>query len=318
MKISKQIYIYACLKIHKTKNIFCFDQNPPILAYWILHNTAELINITLVLVNESNIILMNEMSKYKWGTKGCLNKIKYHNEQVDWYYCKNWTLYMFKEGECTKIADLGTTIELFALEKTILDEVHGYLINEELDTNWGLLLDQLKSFYEELKEINQEFEEVVNKGKLKDIFKIKQNVTSLKTKIIESDVFSKYLLHKEMNKHRLMGNIKEQDLLIDNITNDYDQMRTEEDRIMISEKFQKLQTQIEPILLTNSEIEEFKKKHLNGSKETYKPHIDEFPKFDNEKKELIALKIEIEQALSKFSENQTECETVSNSYDVAK
>ena len=67
------------------------------------------------------------MDKYIWGTREWPNSVKYYHEIEDSYYCTNWAIYMFKEGEWVKIGNTDITRQLLNLWASIIEELQGYI-----------------------------------------------------------------------------------------------------------------------------------------------------------------------------------------------
>ena len=247
------------------------------------------------------------MIGHRWGTMDCLNKIKYHNELEDSFYCKHWTIHMFKKGEWAKIGNIGTIKQLLSLSKSMLDELHGYIIDNQLEIKWSLVLDQHKIFFDELMTANQDLDNILKVDKIKDLAKIQQKSSNLKSRITESEVFMKYLLHKEMNKHRLREKIIETKNIMSNISKDHDKIQTEEEREAIFESFHKLKKLMYPNPSSNPELEELEIKHKREIKAIKK-----------EMNKLQDQKIQLEQELNEIKQADTEIEENSEIYDAIK
>ena len=259
------------------------------------------------------------MEEHRWGTRGCLNKIKFYNNNEDCYYWRKWAIYMFKEGEWEKIGNLDTLNELLDLNKSLLDGIYEYVIDEHLEIKWSLAFEQHKIFNEELKRIDRELGDVLSTNKLKDIAKIQQSASALKLKITESEIFSKYLMHKEMNKHRERGKLKESKNFINDLAKDYDMMKTEEDRTAILEKFKNIKNLLSFKHSENQELEEFKRKYLEDVDELKKKQEKYIEIYENEKNDLIAKNTKLEQELNRIKTMQKENEeSMEDSYDEEK
>ena len=81
---------------------------------------------------------------------------------------------------------------------------------------WRLALDQLKQFEADLSNIKTDLNNLIDEANLKDLIQIKQRGLDLKKQIKDSEVFSKYLVHKELTRLRFRDAIKDNELLICN------------------------------------------------------------------------------------------------------
>ena len=161
------------------------------------------------------------MNNHKWGTKGCLNEIKYYNEYESFYYWKSWAIQMFREGECTKIGSFGTITQVLSLCKGMLDEVQRYIKEEQLEEKWRLDLDSLNFLNIEYDRIVKNLDDSIIANNLKDLTKIMKRAFDLKSHILENIIFLKYLIHKEMNMLRLRNELKDDNQIhnyVDNIS----------------------------------------------------------------------------------------------------
>ena len=147
-------------------------------------------------------------------------------------------------------------------------------------------------------------------NKLKDLSKIQQRTSDLKSKIIDSEAFSKYLLHKEMNKHRQRGRMNANNLLINNIIKDADKMKTEDEKAIIFERFQKLKELLEVKPGVNIELQEFKRNYYEDIKKIEKMKGEENKlKLQKEIDELLVQKVEIELEIKRIEEKQKSHDT---------
>ena len=78
-----------------------------------------------------------------------------------------------------------------------------YILDKQLTTKWATEKSKLNGFSEEINQISTDLENYIKEGELKDLSKIQKKCVNLKLEIVESKVFAKYLLHKDMNKRRL-------------------------------------------------------------------------------------------------------------------
>ena len=252
------------------------------------------------------------MDRYEWGTKGCPNKIKYYNELEECYYCKNWTICMFKEGEWAKIGSLNTIKQLLTLSKSVVDELYEYVVDEHLETKWKLALKQHKEFLCELVIINQELNEALKTGKFKDLAKIQQRAFCLKSNITENEVYLKYLLHKEMNKHRLKCHISNSNTIISNVCDDDGKVGNEDENNLLWRN-KDLKILVDPKLSTNLEDGVIKE----NSCEEINYNLEDKLHSENERDKLLEKIIDVElesdsikQTLIEVNNKSDKCDTI--------
>ena len=160
------------------------------------------------------------MEKLVWGTELCKNKVDYYNKTEDSYYWENWAFCMFSRGEWERIGDQNVVNLMLDLWKHMLDSILNYTVEQQLESKWAYALDQLKVFVERRDGIEDELEDVITDGRFKDLADIQERVFDLKTQIVESEVYVKYLMHKEMNKKLLSKRVEERKQNVDSIETD--------------------------------------------------------------------------------------------------
>ena len=204
---------------------------------------------------------------------------------------------------------------------------------------WKLTLDNHKTFKDILSDINADLDKTVKAAQPKDLMKIQQRASDLKMQIEDSEVFSKYLVHKEMSRLRFRDTDKENELLIYKTARIISQAKTEEEKTMIRNRFEKISHLLVPEpkvnqdledfkLKHNTEIEDLKKRHSQHAgeisnmhsedvkeiknkhneeiEEIKKIHEEEKVKYSKEKDDLLNQRIEIEQEYKKISDQLTE------------
>ena len=79
---------------------------------------------------------------------------------------------------------------------------------------WRLALDQLKQFEADLSNIKIDIKNVIDAANPKDLKQIQRRASDLKEQIKDSEVFLKYLVHKELARLRFRDANKDNELLI--------------------------------------------------------------------------------------------------------
>ena len=193
---------------------------------------------------------------------------------------------------------------------------------------WKLALDNLKTFEDILSNIKVDFDNTVRAAQPKDLMEIQQRASNLRMQITDSEIFSKYLVHKEMTRLRFRDADKEIKLLLSKTAKIISQAKTEEEKAVIRNKFEKfnhllvlepeVNKELEDFKLKhNTEIEDLKKshsqlvdeitnKHIEETKEIKKVLEEESAKNSKEKEDLLNQRIEIEQEFQKISDQYTE------------
>ena len=193
---------------------------------------------------------------------------------------------------------------------------------------WKLALDNLNTFEDILSDIKLDFDKTLRAAQLKNLMEIQQRGSNLKMQITDSEIFSKYLVHKEMARLRFRDADKENKLLLSKTAKIISQAKTEEEKTIIRNKFEKfnhllvlepeVNKELEDFKLKhNKEIEDLKKshsqlideitnKHIEETEEIKKVHEEERAKNSKEKEDLLNQRIEIEQEFEKISDQYTE------------
>ena len=140
----------------------------------------------------------------------------------------------------------------------------------------------------------------------KDLMQIKERAFDLKEQIKDSEVFMKYLVHKELAKLRFKDADKDNELLICKTVRLISELNTEEEKIMIRNRFNKISHLLVPEPAVNKELEDFKLKHDEEIKELKNKHREDEAKYEKEKEDLLNQRIEIEQELQKLKDQYEE------------
>ena len=170
---------------------------------------------------------------------------------------------------------------------------------------WRLALDQLKQFEADLSNIKTDLKNAIDAANPKDLLQIKQRGLDLKEQIKDSEVFSKYLVHKELTRLRFRDVNKDNELLISKTVRLISEFKTEEEKLMIRNRMSKISHLLVPEPAVNKELEDFKLKHDEEINELKIKHREDEAKYEKEKEDLINQRIEIEQELKKLNDQYT-------------
>ena len=135
---------------------------------------------------------------------------------------------------------------------------------------------------------------------------IKERGLNLKEQIKDSEVFSKYLVHKELARLRFRDADKDNELLICKTVRLISELKTEEEKTMIRNRFNKISHLLAPEPAVNKELEDFKLKHGEEINELKSKHMEDEAKYEKEKEDLLSQRIEIEQELHKLKDQYEE------------
>ena len=180
-----------------------------------------------------------------------------------------------------------------------MDEIRDYITSQKLEITWRYVLDQLKQFEAELSNIKTDLKSVIDESNPKGLIQIKQRGLDFKEQIKDSEVFSKYLVHKELARlrFRFRDINKDNELLICKTVRVISELKTEEEKIMIRNRLDKISHLLVPEPAVNKELEDFKLKHYEEIKELKVRHREDEDIYKKEKEDLLNQRIEIEQEL---------------------
>ena len=189
---------------------------------------------------------------------------------------------------------------------------------------WKLALDNHKAFEDILSNIIADLDKTIRAAQPKDLIEIQQRASDLKIQIEDSEVFSKYLVHKEITRLRFRDAEKENELFICKTARIISQAKTEEEKTMIRNRLEKVRHLLAPEPEVNQDLEDFKLKHNTEIEDLKKSHnqlveeisnkhseeIEEIKKIheeeklknSKEKEDLINQRIEIEQEFQKIKD----------------
>ena len=135
---------------------------------------------------------------------------------------------------------------------------------------------------------------------------IQQRALDLKTQIKDSEVFSKYLMHKELVRLRFRDADKDKELLIYKTVRLISELKTEEEKTMIKNSLKKISHLLISDPAVNKELEDFKLKHDDEINELKNKHMEDEARYEKEKEDLLNQRIEIEQELQKLKDQYEE------------
>ena len=187
-----------------------------------------------------------------------------------------------------------------------MDDIKDYVSSQKLEKIWRLTLDQLKQFEADLSSIKTDLKNAIDSANPKDLKQIKQRGLDIKEQIKNSEVFSKYLVHKELTRLRFRDANKDNELLISKTVRVISELKTEEEKIMIRNRLDKISHLLVPEPAANKELEDFKLKHDEEINELKNKHKEDEAKYENEKEDLMNQRIEIEQELQKLKDQYIE------------
>ena len=176
---------------------------------------------------------------------------------------------------------------------------------------WKLALDNHKAFEDILSDIKVDLGKTIKAAQPKDLMKIQQRASDLKIQIEDSEVFSKYLVHKEMTRLRFRDVDEENELLICKTARIISQVKTEEEKTMIRNRFEKVRHLLVQEPEVNQELEDFKLKYdaeIEDLKRSHRQLVDEISNKHNEEVEEIKNKHneEVKEITNKHNEEDEE------------
>ena len=214
-----------------------------------------------------------------------------------------------------------------------MNDIKDYAFDQQLEMKWKLALDNHKAFEDILSDIKADLDKTVRAAQPKDLMKIQQRASDLKMQIEDSEVFSKYLVHKEMTRLRFRDADKDNELLICKTARIISQAKTEEEKTMIRNRFEKVRHLLVPEPEVNQELEDFKLKHdaeIEDLKRSHSQLVDEITskhskeieeiknKHNEEVKEITNKHSEEDERIKKMHSKEVEKITNKHSDDVEK
>ena len=198
-----------------------------------------------------------------------------------------------------------------------MNNIKDYTFDQQLELRWKLALDNHKAFEDILSDIKADLDKTVRAAQPKDLMEIQQRASDLKMQIEGSEVFSKYLVHKEMTRLRFRDVDEENELLICKTAKIISQAKTEEEKTMIRNRFEKIRHLLVPEPEVNQELEHFKLKHdaeIEDLKRSHRQLVDEISNKHNEEVEEIKNKHseEVKEITNKHSDKVEEIKKMHN------
>ena len=218
------------------------------------------------------------MDKIKWGTSRCSNPITHHHSIDDRYLCEHCVLVLWNPSEWRLLGSVASVQILVDLCQDLLNDIKDYASGQQLEMRWKLALDNHKAFEDILSEIKVDLDKTVRAAQPKNLMEIQQRASDLKMQIEDREVFSKYLVHKEMTRLRFRDVDEENELLICKTARIISQAKTEEEKTMIRNRFQKVRHLLVPEPEVNQDLEDFKIKHdaeIEDLKRSHSQLVDE-------------------------------------------
>ena len=191
-----------------------------------------------------------------------------------------------------------------------------------------MALDQQKQFEADLANIKNDLKSAIDDARPKDLLQIQRRASDLRTQIASSEAFSKYLAHKEMTRLRFRDADRDNEMLLRKTARIISEAKTEEEKIMIRNRFERVKHLLAPEPVVNKVLEDFKLKHDAEIEDIKKTHTEELGKVEKkhsedldelknkfredkeksnkEKDDLLNQRIEIEQELKKIKDQYTE------------
>ena len=95
--------------------------------------------------------------------------------------------------------------------------------------------------------------------------------------------------------------------MVTQIVKDLAEVRAEEEKVMLRNKYQKWRLQFEPKTLVNLELEEFKQEHFAEIDEIKRKGEQDIEVLQTENDKLLAQVVEVEQELNELKNQQKDC-----------
>ena len=161
-----------------------------------------------------------------------------------------------------------------------------------------MALDQQKQFEADLANIKGDLKNAIDAARPKDLLQIQRRASDLRTQIANSEVFSKFLVHKEMTRLRFRDADRDNEMLLRKTARIISEAKTEEEKIMIRNRFERVKHLLAPEPVVNKELEDFKLKHDAEIDNIKKTHTEELGKVEKKHSE------DLDELKNKFKENK--------------
>ena len=161
-----------------------------------------------------------------------------------------------------------------------------------------MALDQQKQFEADLSNIKSDLKNAIDAARPKDLLQIQRRASDLRTQIANSEAFSKFLVHKEMTRLRFRDADRDNEMLLRKTARIISEAKTEEEKIMIRNRFERVKHLLAPEPVVNKELEDFKLKHDAEIDNIKKTHTEELGKVEKKHSE------DLDELKNKFKENK--------------
>ena len=229
-------------------------------------------------------LLNSLMDKIQCGTSRCSNAITHYHNIEERYYWEHCVLVVCNSNECEPLGTVKAANILKNFLQDILDNIWDYIHAHQLELTWRLALDQLKQFEADLSHVKTDLKNAIDNANPKYLTQIQQRAMDLKTQIKDSEVFMKYLVHKELARLRFKDIDKDNELLICKTVRLISELKTEEEKTMIRNRLKKISHLFVPVPAVNKELEDFKLKHDEEINELKSKHREDEARYEKEKK----------------------------------
>ena len=113
-------------------------------------------------------------------------------------------------------------------------------------------------------------------------------------------------MHKELAKLRFRDADKDNELLSCKTVRLISELKTEEEKLMIRNRVNRISHLFAPEPAVNKELEDFKLKHDEEINELKNKHMEDEARYEKENEDLLNQRIEIEQELQKLKDQYEE------------
>ena len=194
------------------------------------------------------------MDKIKRDTSRCSNSITHYHPIDNSALCEHYVLVLWNPEECKTLGSVVSVQILSKLCQDFLNDIKDYASDQQLEMVWKLGLEQHKAFEDILSDIRNILDSTVRATNPKDLTKIQQRVLDLKKQIMESEIFIKCLVHKEMTRLRFREADNDSELLLCKTARIISQAKT-----MIRNKFEKTSHLLDLEFEINQNLKDLKK-----------------------------------------------------------
>ena len=241
-----------------------------------------------------------------WAAEFWRNTFEYWNKEEDAGYWGKWVRTLFEEGEWDKIETEQTVIDLLEIGEGIWERVQTYVEEKKFGEKWKKAVNEINGYKDEAVKIRNELE---GSGKTpKEIIKIYSRSNELKSHITNSEAYTKYLKHIDLNYYRL----KKAKLASKHDT------PSEDEKNSACEEDSKLKELLKFIPSNRRELNELKKSYMDEITKVKNQRANDKDAFEKEKEEWLIQRGEIENEISELNNklNDSSNKSLVISYDV--